>query len=333
MTKKYSFIVPTYNSEHWIESCINSILAQSYSGFNLIILDSGSTDETLSWIKSLKDDRILIYETENRLGIVENWARIISIPKYEFMTIAGHDDIFETNYLETINNLIHQQPDASLYLTHFSFIDGNSKMIRPCTPMKERYNQADFFEAILKNTIEVTATGFMMRSQHYDSIKGIQDYPDLLYADIELWLQLIDTGYLVVSPKKCFSFRFHLQNTSKSTGITRVHAFERMVAYFKTLTDTQPALKVIANQNGFEFFKSFIVGSSHKLIYVPKEKRNGLTIDEIIASGQRSSMLLVPENKYQIENLISLRVAKLMDRISVLRKLFLFYKSFFKRTF
>src|SRR6187551_2323564 len=119
---KYSFLIPTYNSDRWIQSCINSILAQTYTGFDIIIVDSGSTDGTLKWISEIGDSRIRIYTTDVRLGIVENWQRFTTIPRNEFMTIMGHDDILYPNYLETIDQLIAQNPDAELFQTHFNFI-------------------------------------------------------------------------------------------------------------------------------------------------------------------------------------------------------------------
>ena len=66
---KYSFIVPTYNSERWIQPCINSILSQSYTDFNLLILDSGSTDQTLNWIGSVNDSRIIDEVAFSRMDI------------------------------------------------------------------------------------------------------------------------------------------------------------------------------------------------------------------------------------------------------------------------
>ncbi|RYD89373.1 MAG: glycosyltransferase, partial [Sphingobacteriales bacterium] len=188
---KYSFIVPTYNSEKWIQLCINSILVQTYTGYGIIILDSGSTDGTLDWIRSVGDPRITIYTTEKRLNISENWGRMVSIPKNEFMTIMGHDDILYPNYLATIDQLITTNPDAGLYQTHFNFIDENGDLIRGCTPMQARITPAELLESILRNTMEITATGFMVRSAQYDAVGGIPLYPNLLYADIELWLKLV----------------------------------------------------------------------------------------------------------------------------------------------
>ncbi len=330
---KYSFIVPTYNSERWIQPCINSILAQTFSEFDLIILDSGSTDSTMEWIRSIEDSRIRIYTTNVRLGIVENWKRITTIPRNEFMTIMGHDDILYPHYLATVNELIERFPDAGLYQTHFNFIEGEGRLIRICRPMKMHITPAAFLEAVLQNTIEVTATGFMMRSKMYDAIGGIPDYPNLLYADIELWLKLILQNYLAVASETGFEFRFHIDNTSKSSGEIRLIAFDRMVDFLNQLKNENAEYKLIIERNATAFFKSYTIGACHKLIYLPRANRNNVTMDTIIAATKKSIQKLLPGVDFMPEKFPEILLAKLIDSNIVSRSLFLFYKSFQKRTF
>lgn len=330
---KYSFIVPTYNSERWIQPCINSILLQSYIDFNLIILDSGSTDQTLNWIRSVNDSRIIIYTTEQRLDIVENWARITTIPRNEFMTIAGHDDIFYPDYLETINDLIVNNPEGCLYQTHFNFIDSKGEIIRECKLMKSVIDGHHFLEAILKDKIEITATGFMVRSSHYDAVGGIPTYPDLLYADLALWHHLILNRPLTVSSKICFGFRTHSNNTSKSFTLQRLSAFEMIVDYFNKLKATDQQYDHLINEYGALFLKNFVKGSCHKLIYVPRNRRNNVTIQSIIETGKKCASQLIGSNNFNPEKSPEIIFARLIDSNSFLRNIFLFWKSFYKRVY
>jgi glycosyltransferase involved in cell wall biosynthesis len=330
---KYSFIVPTYNSEQWIEPCISSILAQTYTGFDIIILDSGSTDGTLHWISTINDKRIRLYTTDKRLNIVENWLRITTIARNEFMTIMGHDDILYPHYLDTINKLTEEFPDAGLYQTHFNFIDDKGKIIRACTRMENSIIPAKLLEDILKNKIEITATGYMMRSKQYDLAGGIPPYSNLLYADIELWLKMILTSYLAVSPENCFEFRLHIGNTSKATNIKRLAAFERLIDFFCTLKNTTAGYGVLIEDNALQFLKEYVIGSCHKLIYISKPERNGVTMDNIIATAKKGAQKLLPNTQFTPENFKEIHLAKLIDGNAVLRSLFLFYKSFKKRTY
>ena len=333
MLMKYSFIVPTYNSDRWIQPCIRSILAQTYTGFDIIVLDSGSTDGTLQWISNLNDSRIRIYTTSKRLGIVENWQRATSVPRNEFMTIMGHDDILYPEYLNTIDELVARFPDAALYQTHFNFIAAKGAVIRAGRPMKTRITPSEFLEGVLTNTIEIIATGFMVRSAAYDAIGGIPPYPQLLYADTELWLQLILNSYLAVAPEICFEFRFHVDNTSKSAGWVRLIAFEKMINFLQQLEQGNAGYRSIIERHARAYLKSYVTGACHKLIYIPKAGRGDASMDSIIASAKMAAQKILPGEDFRPDQFPGVLLAKMIDANSILRRLFLFYKSFKKRTF
>ena len=119
---KYSVILPVRNGGNLVKECVNSILAQTNTDFNLLVLDNNSNDGTLQWIAALNDARIFLYPSSGDLSMEENWARIREIDKSEFMTLIGHDDMLQPHYLSEMERLIAKNPGASLYQTHFSFI-------------------------------------------------------------------------------------------------------------------------------------------------------------------------------------------------------------------
>ena len=108
--KKYSIILPVRNGGSYVRECVNSILAQTLDDFNCIILDNCSTDGTSEWIASLNDPRIISHRSDRSLTIVENWSRVRDVPKNEFMTMIGHDDILDPDYLAVMDKLIGKHP-------------------------------------------------------------------------------------------------------------------------------------------------------------------------------------------------------------------------------
>ena len=145
----FSIILPVRNGGEYVKYCVNSILVQSICDFNLHILDNCSEDGTLEWITALKDPRIIVYASQKPLTIEENWGRIVAIPKNQFMTLIGHDDLLEPDYLQIITELIKKFPDASLYQTHFRYIDNKGKIIRNCKPMNEVQTASEFLNSFL----------------------------------------------------------------------------------------------------------------------------------------------------------------------------------------
>lgn len=330
---KFSIILPVRNGGEYVKTCVNSILSQTEQDFNLIVLDNCSTDGTREWLASLQNKKIIIYPADRPLTIEENWARAIDVPKNEFITLIGHDDILHPDYLSVINNLINQHPAAGLYQTHFNFIDEKGDIIRPCAGMQNTIKPEEFIQYTLLNKIEVTGTGFMIRSAEYDKIGGIPPYPNLLYADIEMVLQLIGNSYLAVAPDTTFEFRFHINNTSKSGGEKRLAAFERLIAYLKKVEIENEVYRDIIQKNVSTFLHSYVIGSCHKLIYIPEKKREGITMDRIIEVAKKAAQTLSPVISFFPEKNKSIVLAKLVDSNPVTRAFFLFYKSFKQRTF
>ena len=117
---KYSIILPVRNGGEYVKQCVYSVLAQKHADFNFLILDNASSDGTFEWLQSLTDERIKLYPSDKSLTIEQNWARVIDVPKNEYMTLIGHDDILYPDFLKTIDDLIQSNPSASLFHTHFN---------------------------------------------------------------------------------------------------------------------------------------------------------------------------------------------------------------------
>ena len=232
----FSIILPVKNGGHLVNECVKSILSQFLNDFNLLVLDNNSTDGTLNYLESLNDSRIIIYRSEKDLSIVENWARILTIPKNKFITLIGHDDILYPNYLRDISNLIEKYPDASLYQTHFNYIDAKGILIKRCKPMAASQTIDEFLGGQMSQTIDSMGTGYMMRSKDFDLLGGMPvNYPNLIFADYELWMRLTQLSYKATSEKFCFSYRVHDSVSKITNGEAYAQAFQTYLFFISTL--------------------------------------------------------------------------------------------------
>ncbi len=117
-----SIIVPVYNSEKWIERCVNSVLAQTYKDWQLILIDDGSEDNTPGILDDYKekDHRIIVFHIKN--GGVANARNVgLSATTGEYITFCDSDDYYEPDYLETLINL-YKESGAGLCVASY-FID------------------------------------------------------------------------------------------------------------------------------------------------------------------------------------------------------------------
>jgi glycosyltransferase involved in cell wall biosynthesis len=211
---RFSVILPLRNGWPYVQECVESILAQTYSHFDLLVLDNQSTDNTVPWLKSLTDSRIRLYSSSSALSIVDSWARIVGVEKQEYMTLIGHDDMLDPGFLDAIKSLIDRHPDAKLYQTGSRFIDSGGKTIRSCRPVPEREIPGQYLEGRFTYQRDITGTGVVMRSADYDRLGGIPHFERLFFADDALWLSLMQGSYKAYDSTELFAVRMHAKKES-----------------------------------------------------------------------------------------------------------------------
>ena len=103
----FSIIIPTYNREKFIVKTIQSVLSQTYTNFELIIVDDGSTDNTEKFVRNVKDNRIKFFKKENKeRGAARNYGT--NKAKGDYITFLDSDDLLYSKYLEEANRFIQK---------------------------------------------------------------------------------------------------------------------------------------------------------------------------------------------------------------------------------
>jgi glycosyltransferase involved in cell wall biosynthesis len=296
------------------------------------VLDNCSTDGTLEWLHSLSDARIILIESQKSLDIEESWRRITAIPKNKFITLIGHDDLLHPHYLEEMDRLIAAYPDASLYQAHFNLIDQHGIQIRKCKLMAEKEDAASFLLQVLRNRFDVYGTGFMLRSESYDAVGGIPDYPNLLFADFELWMKMTLKSYKATTLRECFSYRIHQSTTKVSSNKKMQEAFRRFVNFMVSLKSDTQLNHVIENES-LPFLATYCKALSHRLLRTPLQEREALSVKKIIIDFRDYAELLAPGKAFQPNANPSVKLAMLIDSNLFTRKLFLLFKRVYPKPF
>ncbi len=323
--------MPVKNGGEYVKECVNSILAQSFADFELLVLDNNSSDGTKEWLRSLADQRIRIFPAERSLSIEENWGRIQSVPKSEFMTLIGHDDKLNIDYLETMNALIDQYPEASLYQTHFFYMNAQGKKIRDCKSMAAVESAEEFLQNFLLHKIDVMGTGFLMRSSDYDGTGGIPAYPNLLFADFELWIRLTQKNFKATSERNCFAFRLHQSTTNRSDDVRFHLAFERFIFFLEKLKNEKQSFRDVISHHAAGFISFYCRSLSHRLLRTPKSKRGNLTVRSFVRKCKEYARMLEIDESFRPEQIFSVKLAMALDASAVGRALFLGFKKIYPK--
>ncbi|WP_191968508.1 glycosyltransferase family A protein [Cellvibrio sp. KY-GH-1] len=128
--KKVSIVMPAYNCERFIGKTIESILQQTYSNFELLIIDDGSTDGTKAVIDSYNDDRIRYFFQKNHGGPSKARNKGIDSALGDFIFIFDSDDLMRPEKLEKSVAALESNPEANILCTRFSLIDESNEILR-----------------------------------------------------------------------------------------------------------------------------------------------------------------------------------------------------------
>ena len=135
MQKKASIIIPVYNSEKYLENCINSVLDQTEQDYELILINDGSKDSSKKIMTDYKNkypDKIRIFNQENR-GIGETRNRGIKEAEGKYIFFIDNDDTIKKDYLETYLNEAEKN-DCNIVLGGYETVDENGKIIGKTIP-------------------------------------------------------------------------------------------------------------------------------------------------------------------------------------------------------
>lgn len=196
-------ITPSYNQGRFIEQTILSVLNQSYKNLQYIIVDGGSTDETMDIIEKYKD-RIDTIIHEKDKGQSDAINKGFKLAKGELVGWINSDDILYTDCLERIVKLYTAKPDGAIYYNAFNNnIDKNGTIIKtyariiPDRNYLLNKNCAVIQQGSFYKTQIVKTVGYLNKEYHY-------------CMDLDLWLKLLDLGEI-----------FYINDGRPSSGFRR----------------------------------------------------------------------------------------------------------------
>jgi len=331
---RFSIVMPVLNGGEYVKESVHCVMAQTITDFNLHILDSGSTDGTLEWIASLADPRIIVH-TSNSVAILtiqQNWSRMKTIPRNEWMSIVCADDNLYPDYLEVMQLLIDANPDASVFGTHFDFIDSKGDFIKTMGQMNEKFTPFSFAEKLITNEVGVVC--MMVRSADFDKMGGVPEFPNFLFADFPLYIELARlSGSVVISPKICLAYRLHeLSTTKSSVNETYYLAFDRYINYLHSLKNIDEGFRSVIDKTAKNLLQKRGIEFVNKVLHTPPAQRKSYkNIRTLLQKQKGYADLLIAEQQFNLESLTAVKIAKLIDKTWVTRNLFIAFKKRYKK--
>ena len=214
-----SVILPVYNAEAYVREAVESILNQTFTDFELIIINDGSTDDSGVILRELaaRDARIVLAERPND-GLVSALNEGIKIARAELIARMDADDVAMPERFALQHARMVQEPGLAVLGSFFNIIDKDGSIIRlyddlPLTPTEARSAVGGFLVAhpavMMRRDAVLKAGGYRKAFCHAE--------------DYDLWLRMSDLGYAIANlPQPLLNWREHGANVSMTHEETQV---------------------------------------------------------------------------------------------------------------
>ena len=190
-------IVPLYNKQDYIARTIRSVLAQTYQRFELVVVDDGSTDQSVSLVESLfSDARIRLVRQRNR-GVSAARNRGLKDMQGHLAAFLDADDEWLPEHLADLVALVERFPDAALYSTNSTRQPSGAVSIPRSPQLAEHFLIDDYFSAAIRWPHFVNSSSTAVRRRVIDRLGGFVENVEI-GEDQEYWARLALTGPLAV---------------------------------------------------------------------------------------------------------------------------------------
>lgn len=196
--KLVSVIMTAYNTEEYIDEAIQSILNQTYTNYEFIIIDDGSTDHTLDIIMKYakKDDRIIVITRKN-IGLAQSLNDGVRIARGEYIARMDSDDVCALERFEKQVNYLNEHPDIFMLGSNYYIIYGNeiSEACRKKYAGSQKRGQVQIDDSNVFLSVSESQkfmhASVMLRKEFYE-IAGL--YEDYMSEDIEITFRAAAKG-------------------------------------------------------------------------------------------------------------------------------------------
>ncbi len=242
----FSIIIPVYNKANFIENTLKSVFQQSFTDYEILLINDGSTDDSESKIVTFNDSRIHYYSKKNE-GVSETRNLGIEKAKSEFIVFLDADDYWYPNFLEEMFLLIKRFPEQRVFSAAIEI--ENTKTVIPSSYSIKKVSDnviVNYFEASYKEGVLFTSCAVF----HKSVFEKVGKFDPLIKSgqDTDLWIR-IGIIYPVV-----FSFKILTRYIYDPNSLSKKKSFMNSKMNFSKFSDQEKknqALKKFLDLNRF----------------------------------------------------------------------------------
>ncbi len=291
---KVSVLMPTYNVEKYIAEAIESILNQTFSDFELIILDDGSTDGSADIAKSFTDNRIVYHHNDVNLGLANNLNVGLRMARGKYIARMDGDDISLPERFQTQIDFLEAHPDIDLCSCGLQmFGTEDTVWVREANPEAVKITMM-FYSPVLHATSVWRRESFEKHNLYYDQ----NAFPA---EDYELWSRAVFHCKLVNIPQVLYRYRIHGIQVTKTDDRALLKSKEIQIKY---IINSMPFYSVV---DAYDFIDNFIYNLGSSLTELDAMKN---TMKKFISANKKTKYF---NDKRLSKRLVRYYQSKILD--------------------
>jgi len=262
-------IIPVYNGEKTIRETIESVLNQTYSNFELLVINDESTDSTLDLLASIQDPRLKVFSYINA-GVSASRNRGLSHASGEFIAFLDADDLWTPDKLEAQVKALQQNPQAAVAYSWFDYIDESGQFLRNgCrTTTSGDLDQEFLISQFFNISSSLIRTQALLEVGNFDeSLTHGEDW--------DLFLRLAARYHFVAIPSVQISYR--LSANSATSNLFKMEA-EFLKVLDRAYSQAPESLQHLKKQTLSIFYKYAI----YKAFETLPERQKGLEAAKLL---------------------------------------------------
>lgn len=242
-----SVIMPVYNTEeNYLREAIESILKQTFTDFEFIIIDDCSTNNAEEVISSYNDERIIYVKNEENLGVSASANKGLNLTKGKYVARIDSDDVAVENRLEVQYKFLEKNPQYKLCATRITASKGKPSS----RSMNFEYLKT---KLVLRGNVMVQPT--VMFNREFFIENNLFYKEEIPYGeDWDLWFRLSQIGEFIILPQKLLYYRQHPKQANKVYE-NRHYEFSK-----KRFENNLKTLGFEFDENKRELLLNFLVG-------------------------------------------------------------------------
>jgi glycosyltransferase involved in cell wall biosynthesis len=230
----FSVVIPLYNKELSIKNTIQSVLNQTFQDFEIVVVNDGSTDNSLHVLKEIDDTRIRIINKTNG-GVSSARNRGIKEAKYEWIAFLDGDDLWMDNHLETLKDMILSYTNDKVFTTSFIFSDKKYLIDQVNTILIKRVK--NYCEASLShfNKTIISSITICIHKDVFNEV-GVFNTNYIRGEDVDLWIRISKIYDIIYTDKVTAIYRKDAENRSDVSYVGVKRTFLKDID-FKNMSD------------------------------------------------------------------------------------------------